>query len=80
MTAPALPPIMARADLPKLGLSRHGLYAMVSAGELDQIAPGYYLRPGELDDTTATWASRSSFLAISAAEFTLLPNSFDRFG
>jgi predicted transcriptional regulator of viral defense system len=32
---------------------------MVSAGELDQIAPGYYLRPGELDDTIATWASIS---------------------
>ncbi len=59
MTAPALPPIIARADLPKLGLTKHGLYAMVSAGELEQIAPGYYLRPGELDDTIATWASIS---------------------
>ena len=57
MTAPALPPIIARADLPTLGLSKHGLYAMVTAGELEQIAPGYYLRPGELDDTIATWAS-----------------------
>ena len=59
MTAPTLPPIIARADLPRLGLSRHGLYAMVRAGELEQIAPGYYLRPGELDDTIATWASIS---------------------
>jgi predicted transcriptional regulator of viral defense system len=59
VTAPALPPIIARADLSRLGLSRHGLYAMVRAGELEQIAPGYYLRPGELDDTIATWASIS---------------------
>lgn len=59
MTAPALPPIIARADLSRLGLSRHGLYAMVRAGELEQIAPGYYLRPGELDDTIASWASIS---------------------
>lgn len=57
MSAPALPPIISRGDLPRLGLSKHRLYAMVSAGELDQIAPGYYLRPGELDDTVATWAS-----------------------
>lgn len=59
MTASALPPIIARADLPKLGLSKHGLYAMVTAGELEQIAPGHYLRPGQLDDTIATWASIS---------------------
>jgi predicted transcriptional regulator of viral defense system len=59
VTAPALPPIIARADLSRLGLSRHGLYAMVRAGELEQIAPGYYLRPGELDDTIASWASIS---------------------
>lgn len=57
MSAPALPPILSRADLPRLGVSNHRLYAMVRAGELDQIAPGYYLRPGELDDTVATWAS-----------------------
>lgn len=59
MTASPLPPIVARADLSKLGLTKHGLYAMAKAGELEQIAPGYYLRPGELDDTIATWASIS---------------------
>lgn len=59
MAAAGLPPIIARADLPKLSLSKHRLYAMVAAGELEQIAPGYYLRPGELDDTIATWASIS---------------------
>jgi len=32
---------------------------MVKAGELEQIAPGYYLRPGELDDTSVAWASIS---------------------
>lgn len=59
MAASTLPPIVVRADLPKLGLSKHALYAMVAAGELEQIAPGHYLRPGELDDTIATWASIS---------------------
>jgi hypothetical protein len=32
---------------------------MVQTGELEQIAPGYYLQPGELDDTSAAWASIS---------------------
>ncbi len=59
MSASALPSIISRADLSRLGLSKHRFYAMVRAGELDQIAPGYYLRPGELDDTIATWASIS---------------------
>jgi predicted transcriptional regulator of viral defense system len=57
--ATALPPIVRRAALPELGLSKHHLYAMVKAGELEQIAPGYYLRPGELDDTSAACASIS---------------------
>lgn len=55
----ALPPIVSRASLPELGLTKHRLYAMVKAGELEQIAPGFYLRPGELDDTSAAWASIS---------------------
>ena len=33
------------------------LYALREAGELEQIAPGIYLRPGGMDDTTATWAA-----------------------
>jgi len=53
------PTIINRADLAGLGLSRHQLYAMAKAGELDQIAPGVYARTGELDDTTATLASIS---------------------
>jgi predicted transcriptional regulator of viral defense system len=59
MNASTLPTIVSRADLPGLGLSKHRFYALVHTGELEQIAPGYYLRPGELDDTTATWASIS---------------------
>lgn len=59
METGALPPIISRADLPGLGLSKHQLYAMIKAGELEQIAPGIYARPGELDDTAATWASIS---------------------
>ena len=59
MSDPALPSIIGRADLPRLRLSKHRLYAMVGAGDLEQIAPGYYLRPGELDDTIAAWASIS---------------------
>ena len=52
-----LPSIIGRADLARLGLSRHRLYAMARAGELEQIAPGFYARPGGMDDTTAAWAS-----------------------
>lgn len=59
MSDSALPSIIARADLPRLGLSKYRLYAMVRDGELEQIAPGYFLRPGELDDTIAAWASIS---------------------
>jgi len=58
-TAAALPPIISRADLAGLGLSRQRLYAMARAGELELIAPGCFARPGELDDTTASWASIS---------------------
>jgi predicted transcriptional regulator of viral defense system len=54
-----LPSIISRADLAGTGLSRHRLYAMTRAGELEQIAPGFYARPGVLDDTTAGWASIS---------------------
>jgi hypothetical protein len=39
--AAALPPIVRRAALPELGVSKHYLYAMVKPGELEQIAPGY---------------------------------------
>lgn len=59
MAAAASPSIVSRGDLPRLGWSRHRLYAMAKAGELEQIAPGFYARPGELDDTTAGWASIS---------------------
>lgn len=59
MSTDAEPSIIGRAHLTELGLSTHQLYAMVRAGELEQIAPGYYTRPGTLDDTTAAWASIS---------------------
>lgn len=59
MSAAALPSIIRPADLAGLGLSRHQFYAMARAGEFEQIAPGFYARPGELDDTTAAWASIS---------------------
>lgn len=42
---------------PDNGLSRGALYSQLRAGELEQIAPGYFLRPGTLDDTTAGLAS-----------------------
>jgi hypothetical protein len=41
---------------------------MVGAGELKHIAPGYYLRPGELDDSSASWA-----VARTAADTTAAP-------
>ena len=59
MDAIALPTIVRRTDLAALGLPRHQLYALAKAGELEQIAPGVYAKTGELDDTTATWASIS---------------------
>jgi predicted transcriptional regulator of viral defense system len=59
VSAAALPSIISRSDLATLGISKHRFYAMVGAGELEQIAPGYYLPSGELDDTTATLASIS---------------------
>ena len=59
MDTSALPTIITRTDLPGLGLSPHQLYALARAGELEQIAPGIYARTGELDDTTAAWASIS---------------------
>jgi predicted transcriptional regulator of viral defense system len=59
MGSATLPSIISRADLSRLGLSTHRLYSMVRAGELERIAPGFYARPGELDDTTAAWASIS---------------------
>jgi hypothetical protein len=70
MNAAALPSIISRADLAELGLSRHQLYAMAKVGDLEQIAPGFYVRPGELDDTTAAWASIS--LRKSSATICLL--------
>ncbi|WP_020578788.1 type IV toxin-antitoxin system AbiEi family antitoxin domain-containing protein [Actinopolymorpha alba] len=57
MDIAALPTVISRADLAELGLSKHQLYAMAHAGQLEQIAPGIYVRPGELDDTTASWAA-----------------------
>lgn len=59
VSADAEPSIISRSHLTELGLSKHRLYAMVRASELEQIAPGYYARPGALDDTTAAWASIS---------------------
>lgn len=57
MTIAELPTIIRRADLGTLGLSKYQLYALREAGELEQIAPGIYLQPGAMDDTTATWAT-----------------------
>src|SRR5688500_17415032 len=59
MGTAALPTIIDRRTLGEIGLSMHQLYALAHAGELTQIAPGLYTRPGELDDTTAAWASIS---------------------
>ncbi|MFC3494429.1 type IV toxin-antitoxin system AbiEi family antitoxin domain-containing protein [Glycomyces rhizosphaerae] len=52
-----LPLIFQRSDLARLGLTPHRLYAMAKAGELEQFAPGVYVRAGAMDDTAATWAS-----------------------
>lgn len=57
MPSTGLPPIIRRSELESIGLTRHRLYALHQAGELDQIAPGIYLRSGGMDDTTAAWAA-----------------------
>ena len=57
MPSAGLPVIIRRSDLQSLGMTSHRLYALREAGELEQIAPGIYLRPGGMDDTTATWAA-----------------------
>lgn len=64
------PAIIRRRDIEKLGISAYHFYALAQAGEIEQIAPGIYLRPGELDDTTATLASIA--LRNSAATICLL--------
>jgi predicted transcriptional regulator of viral defense system len=57
MDADSPPTILCRTALDHLGLTKHGFYALIRAGEYEQIAPGTYLRPGVLDDTTAGWVS-----------------------
>ena len=55
MDAIALPTIIRRTDLAALGLPKHQLYALAKAGDLEQIAPGVYVKTGELDDTPRPW-------------------------
>lgn len=57
MSSAELPAIVRRSELQSLGMTRHRLYALREAGELEQLAPGIYLRPGAMDDTAATWAA-----------------------
>jgi predicted transcriptional regulator of viral defense system len=57
VSAEALPIVVCRAGLDRLGLSKHRFYGMVRTGEFEQIGPGFYARAGALDDTTATLAS-----------------------
>ena len=57
MSSAELPAIVRRSELQSLGMTRYRLYALRGAGELEQIAPGIYLRPGAMDDTTATWTA-----------------------
>jgi predicted transcriptional regulator of viral defense system len=52
-----MPSIVRRADLEEVGWSKHRLYELVHAGDYEQIAPGIYARPGEVDDVTAGLAS-----------------------
>lgn len=57
VTLGELPTIIRRADVPALGLTTYRFYALCKAGEYEQIAPGIYLRPGSMDDTTAALAA-----------------------
>lgn len=70
MSIADLPPIIRRADLKNLGLTAHRLNGLREAGELEQIAPGIFLQPGGMDDTTAAWATIA--LRNSAATICLL--------
>jgi len=53
----ATPLIVRRSELASLGMTAHRLYAMAKNGELEQLAPGVYVRTGAMDDTAAAWAS-----------------------
>jgi predicted transcriptional regulator of viral defense system len=55
----ATPLIIRRSGLASLGMTPHRLYAMAKNGDLEQLAPGVYVRTGAMDDTAATWASIS---------------------
>lgn len=57
MTTASPPTIISRRNIDQIGLSRYRLYTMANNGELEQIAPGYYVQPNMLDDTTAGLAS-----------------------
>ncbi len=51
------PLIVRRSELASIGMTPHRLYVMSKNGELEQLAPGVYVRTGAMDDTAATWAS-----------------------
>lgn len=50
-----LPDLLSYADLESQGLTRHGLDRLMKSGEFERIAPGFFLRSGLADDTTAAW-------------------------
>jgi hypothetical protein len=57
MSTSHLPSIIRRNSLEKYGMSKYRLYELANSGELEQIAPGHFIHPGVLDDTTAGLAS-----------------------
>ncbi|RLP77884.1 hypothetical protein D9V32_00685 [Mycetocola tolaasinivorans] len=48
-----LPTFLRYRDLESHGLTRHGFDRMVSEGGYERIAPGAFVQPGVVDDTTA---------------------------
>lgn len=55
MASSTRPTMLRYESLAEHGLTRHRLRALLGAGEYERIAPGLFLRAGEVDDTTAAW-------------------------
>lgn len=50
-----LPDLLRYKDLAAQGITRYRLTQLVDTGEFERIAPGFFMRTGAADDTTAAW-------------------------
>jgi len=72
-------PLLARYSALPPGWTRHRLERFVRAGEYERVAPGVFVRTGEIDDTTAAWIGiaakrpEATLCLLSAAATTISP-------